>query len=95
MFSASAHNDDDNMILGLAINKDYKDENISLECGEIETRVSPCCILMCITVDGKFCMFHFARYFSFFCLVSGGCQMVGWVTGQKFRLLQVKSGSIH
>ncbi|XP_076943409.1 nuclear pore complex protein NUP214-like [Bidens hawaiensis] len=55
-----AHNDDDNMILGLSINKDYKDEKISLECGEIETRVSPCCILMCITVDGRFCMFHFA-----------------------------------
>ncbi|KAM0001560.1 putative transcription factor WD40-like family [Helianthus debilis subsp. tardiflorus] len=54
------HNDDDNMILGLAINKDYKDEKTQLECGEIEKRVSPCCILMCVTVDGRFCMFHFA-----------------------------------
>ncbi|KAI3683441.1 hypothetical protein L1987_83944 [Smallanthus sonchifolius] len=54
------HNDADNMILGLAINKDYKDEKTILECGEIETKVSPCCILMCVTVDGRFCMFHFA-----------------------------------
>ncbi|KAF5822952.1 hypothetical protein HanXRQr2_Chr01g0032931 [Helianthus annuus] len=53
------HNDDDNMILGLAINKDYKDEKTQLECGDIEKRVSPCCILMCLTVDGRFCMFHF------------------------------------
>ncbi|KAK9058519.1 hypothetical protein SSX86_023361 [Deinandra increscens subsp. villosa] len=54
------HNDADNMILGLAINKDYKDENTRLECGEIDKQVSPCCILMCVTVDGRLCMFHFA-----------------------------------
>ncbi|XP_071719698.1 nuclear pore complex protein NUP214 [Rutidosis leptorrhynchoides] len=54
------HNDDDNMILGLAINKIYKDETITLPCGEGDTRVPPYCILLCLTVDGKLIVFHFA-----------------------------------
>ncbi|KAL8204673.1 hypothetical protein R6Q57_010296 [Mikania cordata] len=58
--SLQVHSDDDNMILGLAINKEYKDEKTIIECGEIEKKVSPCCILMCVTIDGRFCMFHFA-----------------------------------
>ncbi|KAD5803531.1 hypothetical protein E3N88_14891 [Mikania micrantha] len=58
--SLQVHSDDDNMILGFAINKEYKDEKTIIECGEIEKKVSPCCILMCVTIDGRFCMFHFA-----------------------------------
>lgn len=71
LLPASANTDDENMILGLAINKVHKDEQISLVCGETDTEVSSCCILMCLTADGKLVMFHFARYSSFFCLVCG------------------------
>nr|XP_043609467.1 nuclear pore complex protein NUP214 isoform X2 [Erigeron canadensis] len=53
-------NSDENLILGLAVNKAYKDETVKLVCGDIDTEVSSCCILLCLTVDGKLFMFHFA-----------------------------------
>ncbi|GJZ16630.1 hypothetical protein Tco_0552753 [Tanacetum coccineum] len=55
-----ANGDDANMILGLAIDKVNQNENDKLVCGETETEVSPCCILMCLTLDGKLFLFHFA-----------------------------------
>ncbi|PWA41811.1 hypothetical protein CTI12_AA550710 [Artemisia annua] len=55
-----ANGDDANMILGLAIDKVNQNENDIVVCGEKETEVSPCCILMCLTVDGKLFLFHFA-----------------------------------
>nr|GFC69765.1 nuclear pore complex protein NUP214 isoform X2 [Tanacetum cinerariifolium] len=55
-----ANGDDANMILGLAIDKVNQNENDKLVCGEKETEVSPCCILMCLTLDGKLFLFHFA-----------------------------------
>lgn len=54
------HDDADNMILGLTMNKVGKDEKTTLECGDVDTKVTPCCILMCLTIDGYFSMFHFA-----------------------------------
>ncbi|KAI3738793.1 hypothetical protein L2E82_28952 [Cichorium intybus] len=53
-------NSDDNLILGLAVDKVYKDEKLRLTLGEEDTEVSPSCILMCLTIDAKLFMFHFA-----------------------------------
>ncbi|CAI9263043.1 unnamed protein product [Lactuca saligna] len=53
-------NSDDNLILGLAVDKVYKDEKLRLTLGEQDTEVSPCCILLCLTIDAKVFMFHFA-----------------------------------
>ncbi|KAI3771462.1 hypothetical protein L6452_02627 [Arctium lappa] len=53
-------NSDDNLILGLAVNKVYQDDKIRFVLGEEDTEVSPCCVLLCLTLDGKLFMFHFA-----------------------------------
>ncbi|XP_024984624.1 nuclear pore complex protein NUP214 isoform X2 [Cynara cardunculus var. scolymus] len=53
-------NSDDNLILGFAVNKAYQDDNIRFVLGEEDTEVSPCCVLLCLTLDGKLFMFHFA-----------------------------------
>ncbi|CAI9768668.1 unnamed protein product [Fraxinus pennsylvanica] len=51
---------EDNLILGLTVDKVCQNENVKLTLGEEETEVSPCCILICLTLDGKISIFHFA-----------------------------------
>lgn len=63
-FSVVSGNGDDNLILGLCVDKVSQDESIVLTLGDEEKEVSPCCILLCVTVDGKLSMFHFFRYLS-------------------------------
>jgi nuclear pore complex protein Nup214 len=55
----SQENGDDNLILGICVDKVSQDESIKLTLGDEEREVSPCCILMCITIDAKLTMFHF------------------------------------
>lgn len=53
-------NGDDNSVLALSIEKDP--DKIQFLLGEEETEVPPCCLLICLTLDGKLALFHFARY---------------------------------
>ncbi|KAL4561022.1 hypothetical protein LXL04_033182 [Taraxacum kok-saghyz] len=53
-------NSDDNLILGIAVDKVYKDEKLIFTLGEKDTEVSPSCVLLCLTIDAKLFMFHFA-----------------------------------
>ncbi|KAK2980866.1 hypothetical protein RJ640_003093 [Escallonia rubra] len=55
-----AANGDDNLVLGLSLDKASHNENVKLTLGVEEKEVAPCCILLCLTVDGKLTMFHFA-----------------------------------
>lgn len=52
---------DDILILGLAIEKVFQNGEIKLLLGEEEKEVSPCCLLLCLTNDGRLSIFHFAR----------------------------------
>ncbi|KAH0700926.1 hypothetical protein KY284_015141 [Solanum tuberosum] len=51
---------DDILILGLAIDKVSQNGEIKLLLGEEEKEVSPCCLLLCLTNDGRLSIFHFA-----------------------------------
>ncbi|XP_006363606.1 nuclear pore complex protein NUP214 isoform X2 [Solanum tuberosum] len=51
---------DDILILGLAIDKVSQNGEIKLLLGEEEKEVSPCCLLLCLTNDGRVSIFHFA-----------------------------------
>ncbi|PHT54940.1 hypothetical protein CQW23_03426 [Capsicum baccatum] len=51
---------DDILILGLAIDKVSQNGEIKLFLGEEEKEVSPCCLLLCLTNDGRLSIFHFA-----------------------------------
>ncbi|KAM7522789.1 hypothetical protein LguiA_012691 [Lonicera macranthoides] len=55
----SQGNGDDNLILGLCVDKVSHDESIVLTLGDEEKEVSPCCIVLCVTVDSKLTIFHF------------------------------------
>ncbi|KAL2540818.1 Nuclear pore complex protein [Abeliophyllum distichum] len=51
---------EDNLILGLSVDKVSHNENVKFTLGEEETEVSPCCVLLCLRIDGKISVFHFA-----------------------------------
>ncbi|XP_055818482.1 nuclear pore complex protein NUP214 isoform X2 [Solanum dulcamara] len=51
---------DDILILGLAVDKVSQNGEIKLLLGEEEKEVSPCCLLLCLTNDGRLSIFHFA-----------------------------------
>ncbi|MCD7449766.1 hypothetical protein HAX54_001335, partial [Datura stramonium] len=51
---------DEILILGLAIDKVSQNGEIKLLLGEEEKEVSPCCLLLCLTNDGRLSIFHFA-----------------------------------
>ncbi|KAK2401393.1 hypothetical protein P8452_08114 [Trifolium repens] len=55
-------NEDDNLLLGLCIDKVSicQKVRIQVDAGEEETELSPYCVLMCLTLDGKLVMFHVA-----------------------------------
>ncbi|KAG5568635.1 hypothetical protein H5410_064351 [Solanum commersonii] len=52
---------DDILIMELAIDKVSRNGEIKLLLGEEEKEVSPCCLLHCLTNDGRLSIFHFAR----------------------------------
>ncbi|KAL9140612.1 hypothetical protein ABFS82_14G048600 [Erythranthe guttata] len=56
----SQANGDENVILGLSVDKVSQNENVRFTLGDEETEVSPCCIVICLTIDGKVSVFHFA-----------------------------------
>lgn len=49
------------MILGISVDKVSQDENAKLTLGDEDTEVSPSCVIICLTIDGKISVFHFAR----------------------------------
>ncbi|KAJ4834204.1 hypothetical protein Tsubulata_020557 [Turnera subulata] len=54
-------NDDDNLIMGLCIDKVSLYEKVKVEVGvEEQKELSPFCVLMCVTLEGKLVMFHTA-----------------------------------
>lgn len=56
----SQENDEDNSVLGLSIDKVSQNNELKFLLGEEEKEVSPCCVLICLTIDGKLALFHFA-----------------------------------
>lgn len=59
-----SENDDDNLVLGLCIDKVSCYGNFKVQLGvEEQKELSPFCILLCLTLEGKLVMFHVARYF--------------------------------
>lgn len=63
LFFCASGDGEDNLILGLNVDKVSQNENVKFTLGEEETEVAPSCILVCLTLDGKISLFHFARYF--------------------------------
>ncbi|KAM1756146.1 hypothetical protein ACFX11_005555 [Malus domestica] len=53
-------NGDDNLILGLSVDKVSISKKISVRFGEEHKELSPFCVLMCLTLEGKLIMFHVA-----------------------------------
>ncbi|GAB4845826.1 hypothetical protein Ancab_024829 [Ancistrocladus abbreviatus] len=54
-------NGDDNLVLGLCLDKVSVYERINVKLGDEEQReLSPHCILLCLTLEGKLVMFHLA-----------------------------------
>lgn len=57
-----SENDDDNLILGLGIDKVSCCGKIKVQLGvEEQKELSPYCILLCLTLEGKIIMFKVAR----------------------------------
>lgn len=54
-------NGEENVIVGISVDKVSQNENATFTLGDEETEVSPCCIIICLTIDGKISVFHFAR----------------------------------
>ncbi|GAV70464.1 hypothetical protein CFOL_v3_13962 [Cephalotus follicularis] len=54
-------NGDDNLIMGLCVDKVSLYGKVKIQLGvEEQEELSPYCILMCLTLEGKLIMFHFA-----------------------------------
>ncbi|KAJ0021493.1 hypothetical protein Pint_31483 [Pistacia integerrima] len=69
-------NDDDNLIMGLCIDKASLYGKVKVQLGvEEEKELSPYCILMCLTLEGKLNMFHVAS-----CSLSGTTASPGVVS---------------
>lgn len=60
LYCLTAGNGEDNIIIGLSIDNVSQDIQAKINFGE-ENEVLPCCVLVCLTVDGKLTFFHFAR----------------------------------
>lgn len=56
-------NGDENMVLGLCADESAVYENVKVKIGlEEETELPSCCLLLCLTLEGKLVMFYVARY---------------------------------
>ncbi|EPS63587.1 hypothetical protein M569_11198, partial [Genlisea aurea] len=51
---------ENNVIVGLAVDKFSQNVNARLKIGSEEKDVAPCCVIASLTVDGKISVFHFA-----------------------------------
>lgn len=54
-------NGDENVIIGLSVDKVSQNESKKLTIGNEERELPPCCVIICLTIDGKISVFHFAR----------------------------------
>ena len=61
--SSFSGNGDDNIVLGLSLDKFSDDEKVEVKLGSEYKELSAFCILLCLSLDGKLFMFHVARYF--------------------------------
>lgn len=51
------------MVLGLCADELTVYEKVKVKIGlEEETELPPCCLLLCLTLEGKLVMFYVARY---------------------------------
>nr|XP_011461636.1 PREDICTED: nuclear pore complex protein NUP214 isoform X1 [Fragaria vesca subsp. vesca] len=53
-------NGDDNLIMGLCVDKVSVSQKVSVRLGMEQRELSPFCILICLTLDGKLVMYHVA-----------------------------------
>ncbi|XP_047318048.1 nuclear pore complex protein NUP214 [Impatiens glandulifera] len=53
-------NDDENMVLGLCVDRVSHDEKIEVKIGDEYKEISPECILMCLSSEGKLVMYNVA-----------------------------------
>ncbi|XP_054821316.1 nuclear pore complex protein NUP214 isoform X3 [Prosopis cineraria] len=54
-------NGDDNLVLGLCVDNASVYQKVSVQLGlEERTELTPCCVLICLTLDGKLVMFNVA-----------------------------------
>ncbi|OMO81074.1 Nuclear pore complex protein [Corchorus capsularis] len=61
-------NDDDNLIMGLCIDKVSLYGNVKVQLGAEEVKeLSPYCVLICLTLEGKLIMFHIASQIWVYC----------------------------
>ncbi|KAL8484343.1 hypothetical protein ACS0TY_026863 [Phlomoides rotata] len=55
----SQGNGDENVIIGLSVDKVSQNESKKLTLGNEERELPPCCVILCLTIDGKISVFHF------------------------------------
>ncbi|KAI3461921.1 hypothetical protein Pfo_018584 [Paulownia fortunei] len=60
LYIDSQGNGEENVIVGLSVDKVSQNENVRFTLGDEETEVSPSCVIICLTIDGKISVFHFA-----------------------------------
>ncbi|GER50707.1 nuclear pore complex protein [Striga asiatica] len=60
LYIDSQDDGEENVILGLFVDKVSQNEDVKFTLGDEETEVSPCCVIICLTIDGKISVFHFA-----------------------------------
>ncbi|KZV55059.1 hypothetical protein F511_13848 [Dorcoceras hygrometricum] len=60
LYIDSQDDGEENVIVGLSVDKVSQDENAKLTLGDEDTEVSPSCVIICLTIDGKISVFHFA-----------------------------------
>ncbi|KAF8398618.1 hypothetical protein HHK36_017549 [Tetracentron sinense] len=56
-------NGDDNLIMGFGVDKVSLNEKVKVMLGVEQRELSPYCILLCLTLEGKLIMFHVAGFF--------------------------------
>ncbi|KAH6765370.1 hypothetical protein C2S52_000196 [Perilla frutescens var. hirtella] len=60
LYIDSQGDDEENVILGLSVDKTSQNENLRFTLGDEEKEVAPCCVIICLTIDGKISVYHFA-----------------------------------
>lgn len=83
-------NGDDNLVLGLCIDSVSVYEKVNVQLGvEERTELTPYCVLICLTLDGKLVMFNVARYPFFSCTSIFGNIWLMTLTGNRSCILAV------
>ncbi|XP_051142716.1 nuclear pore complex protein NUP214 [Andrographis paniculata] len=60
LYIDSQDDGEENVLVGLSVDKVSQKENVTFTLGDEETEASPCCIIICLTIDGNISVFHFA-----------------------------------